>query len=97
MSSIRIIAVPDGPYLEQIRREWLDLVIPLPNEVEYAVDPTYEAETEEMQSDQYFVHTKTAIEALRSAGREKAAEFWERMTFDHYLAFKKDVCELLVA
>ncbi len=89
MSKIRIIKIPQGWTPAAIREQWVDVEIPLgkegsPNGIWFG------------NSNQggYVVSGKNAVAALRAAGRQEAADFWEQNGFLS-LRFSTDVCQLI--
>lgn len=84
MSAIRIIKMPSGSAPEHIRQEWVDLEIGLAHPPG-AQDP-----------DKYYVTGSTAVQALRNARKDDAAEYWRSVNSSLvFLAFNKQECEYL--
>ncbi len=91
---IRIIAAPPGFPPQHIRDQWVGLELPLADQ-NPGPGPTLRIGTE--NGDGYVVETRAAIEALKAAGKEEAADFWEAVAgmLGDKLIFKKEVCEPL--
>ncbi len=96
MPDIRIIAAPPSSVAPpHIREQWVGVVLPL-------ADPEkppgrFSLRIGTANGDGYVVETRVAVEALRIAGKEEAADFWEAIadTLGDRLIFKKEVCEPL--
>lgn len=93
-AKIRITQTPPGSAPNHIRDDWVGVEIPL------AKDPAGEEDgfwsgTE--NSGGHMVNMVDAIEALRAAGKEEAAEYWEdvRQASGFQLRFLTECCELI--
>ncbi len=78
--------------------QWVGVVLPLATEEELTQDPpsgVYIGPTCGNENG-YLVLCRKAIAVLRTAGKKEAANYWESLSFDGYLEFKKEVCELVV-
>ncbi len=91
---IRITSTPPGSVApEEIRKQWVGIEIP--------VLPDGDSEGSLWMSQQnaggHVVDIIAAINALRTAGRDRAADFWEgiRPSIGDRLRFKKECCEVL--
>ncbi len=92
MPKIKIIDIPPGFAPEEIRKQWLNVEIPL------AQNPILEGkEIARIGSDNaggYQVKGVDAVQSLRDAGKNEAANFWEKYSSGNF-KFKKEVCELI--
>ncbi len=92
MAKIKIIAVPPGFAPEEIRKQWLDIEIPL------AQNPIPEGkEVARIGNDNtggYQVKGVDAVQALKDAGKDEAANFWKTFSSGNF-TFKKEVCEII--
>lgn len=87
--------VPPGFAPEHIRKQWVGVEIRLPTQEEISIDPPSNMGIGNQNAGGYDVFGHDAVEALKSAGRYEAAEFWEGLVLGRYLRFKKEVCEVL--
>lgn len=87
MKKIRIVAVPPGFAPKEIRQQWVGVEIPLSGE-----DPTGGIWVGTGNENGYVVSADDAISALRNAGKDDAADFWEGLR-GTALRFNKQVCE----
>ncbi len=99
MSSIHIIAVPPGFAPEHIREQWVGVTIPMLDQEMWdlileTIPRAKEEFAEGSNGNGYLVQREVAVEALREAGKEEAANFW-RTPFGPYLQFKREVCEVV--
>src|SRR4051812_11041468 len=97
MSSIKIIAVPFGFAPLHIREQWVGIQIPLATKDELQNSPLSGIKIGNENSAGHIVLRKKAIEALREAGKDEAAEFWSRapiISIASYLQFQREVCEI---
>ncbi len=93
---IRITGTPPGFAPEEIRAQWVGVEIPIDGAAvnESLSMPGKWSGSE--NSDGYTVATEDAIAALKQAGKDEAAAFWQEVrNLGSVLRFKKDVCELL--
>ena len=91
---IRIISTPPGSVApEEIRKQWVGIEIPILPEEELRGSLW----TGEQNAGGYVVSIGDAIDALRTAGREQAADFWEEIQahIGNKLRFKKECCEVV--
>ena len=92
MTKIKIISTPPGFAPEEIREQWLNVEIPL------AQNPIPEGkEVARIGNDNaggYQVKGSDAVQALRDAGKDQAADFWQAYASGNF-KFKKEVCELI--
>jgi len=94
---VRIVLMPPGFAPEEIRQQWVGVEIPLIDQDEADAlqdNPNWDA------SEQYggsIVSTSDAIAALREAGREEAAQYWEEVqkNIGIKLRFGAEYCEIL--
>lgn len=94
MDSIKIIATPPGQAPEEVRKEWVGLTIPLPQQ-----------ETKGFQMGVlggaaknlggYQVLSKDAFDLLLAKSRPAYLWFMENGFFGSYLVFAREVCEFL--
>ncbi|MEK7510897.1 MAG: hypothetical protein AAB582_01515 [Patescibacteria group bacterium] len=94
MSSIKIIEVPPGFAPYYIRQSWVGIAIPLATEEEVRVNPIIGKIGSENDGG-YIVLREKAVAALRTAGRDHAAKYWEGLPLGMYLQFKRNVCALV--
>ena len=85
--NIRIIAVPPGDAPENIRKDWVGVELPVE-------DPSNEVGFwhGNKNAGGYIVLKARAVEALKKAGKRRAATFWGSPRFGEHLGFKKEVC-----
>ncbi len=92
MAKIKITHVPPGFAPEKIRKQWLNIEIPL------AENPIPDGkEVVRIGNDNvggYQVKGVDAVKALKEAGKDEAANFWKDFSSGNF-TFKKDVCELI--
>lgn len=92
MTKIKIIDVPPGFAPEHIRKQWVGIEIPL------AQNPIPEGkEVARIGNDNaggYQVKGVDAVKALKEAGKDEAADFWEDYSSGNF-KFKKEVCEVI--
>lgn len=96
MSSIRIVSTPPGQAPEWVRKEWIGVEIPLPEQKLSVIQMGVRGGKAENVGG-YQVDTSKAIEALQKKS-PKAAKWWEEnvpLTSIPLLVFSKDVCELV--
>ncbi len=93
MSYIRITATPlnYGFVPKPFREAWLNLKLPIATDEELARKPLGIGLN---SSDVHLVPHLKAVAALREAGRENAAGFWELRQIS-YLRFEKGICEVV--
>lgn len=90
---IRIEMVPLGFAPEEIRKQWVGVEIPLPDD-EVILESGRWTGTDNENG--YVVFTADAVRALWEAGRLDAAEYWEGIGFiGKVLRFKKELCSLV--
>ena len=91
---IRIISTPPGSVApEEIRKQWVGIEIPvLPEE-----EPRGSLWTGKQNAGGHVVNIGDAIAALRTAGKDQAADFWEEVRghIGSKLRFKKECCEVV--
>lgn len=90
MPAIEIIAIPPGFAPEHIRQKWIGVHIPLAEQVVVEVACRIGRANE----GGYEVTARQAIAALRAAGREEAANYWETYAAGN-LVFKKEACRIV--
>lgn len=98
MSSIKIIAVPPGFAPDHIREQWVGIQIPLATEAELRDNPLSGFKIGNQNNNSYVVLREKAIEALRTADKYDAVDFWSTtpvISIASYLEFRKEVCELV--
>lgn len=93
MTKILIISTPPGFAPEHIRKQWIDIEIPLLG-IENSQKPVgNRSGTENLGG--YQVLPKDAIAALEKAGKHEAVEFWTPYSGAQNFTFKKEVCKLI--
>lgn len=92
MSSIKIVAVPPGQAPEQVRREWVGLVIPLPEQSSGGLQAGVLGGRPQNVGG-YQVSTREALRLLNEKAPEAAQWFLDRVSLNSQLVFAKDVCE----
>ncbi|MBP9836977.1 MAG: hypothetical protein KBC78_04060 [Candidatus Pacebacteria bacterium] len=91
---IRIISTPPGSVApEEIRKQWVGVEIP----VAEGGEPEGALWVGQQNVGGYVVSITDAIDALRTAGKERAAQFWEEIqaSIGDKLRFKKECCEIV--
>lgn len=94
MNSIRIVSIPPGQAPEWVRKEWIGVEIPLPEQKSGGIQVGVRGGKAENEGG-YQVDTSKAIEALKKKS-PKAARWWEEnvsLASISSLVFSKDVCE----
>ena len=86
---IRIIETPPGQAPESIREQWIGLELPIQEEK----DDGRGLRDGTANSGGYKVLASDAISALREAGKEEAANYWEGLLGATILVFRTDCCE----
>ncbi|KND49544.1 MAG: hypothetical protein AB203_00485 [Parcubacteria bacterium C7867-008] len=95
MSSIRIVSTPPGSIAPVgVRKEWVGVEIPLATKEDFLRVPMRGTPCEQ-HKDVHIVLRSKAIDALRTAGREGVAVYWDREMFGDYLQFTKKCCEVV--
>lgn len=92
LGRIRIVLTPPGFAPENIRKEWIGVEIPLVTQEQLDEDPPVGRIGNENVGG-YVVLLSAAVTALRKAGKQEAADFWDSLSIGTYLEFKRDVCE----
>lgn len=95
MASIRIKETPPGFAPPHIRMQWVGVELPLASEEEIAQDPPSGFSIGSDNIGGYLVLRDKAIGALRNAGKEKAAGFWDQFPLGRYLRFGREFCEVV--
>jgi hypothetical protein len=90
VNRIRVAAAPpgSGPFAE-MQQELLGIEIPTPTDEELRAQRPPETC---LGDDKYVVRRASMIQALKTAGKTKAAEFWETFTDGEYVAINKAFC-----
>ncbi len=90
---IRIEAVPPGFAPEEIRKQWVGVEVPLPDDGVILKGGRWTGTENE---NGYVVFTADAVRALREVGRLDAAEYWEGIgSIGKVLRFKRELCSLV--
>ncbi len=94
---VRIIATPAGFAPQHIREQWVGVEIPLIDQEEADVLHDSLNWNSDEQYGGPIVRTSDAITALRDAGKEEAAQFWEMVQsqLGTELRFGTEYCELV--
>jgi hypothetical protein len=96
LEKIRIVKAPPGIAPRDIREKWVGVEIPLATEEEKREQPpSRKLRVGCSNLNGYIVLRRKAVIALREAGKNDAAAFWERLPFGRYLEFEKEVCEVI--
>jgi hypothetical protein len=98
MAQIKIIAIPPGEAPEWVRREWVDLVLPIAEKIPKiaVLSGVLGGKIEDFEGG-YPVKTETAIQLL-SEKNARAAQWWNDNVFPKrmpLLIFQFSVCKLL--
>ena len=96
MKSIRIIRTPPGEPPKWVRKEWIGVEIPLPEQEPDGVQMGALG-GEAKNTDGYQVKTREAVKALQKKS-PKAADWWDKNTslaLTTHLVFSKSVCEVI--
>ncbi len=92
MNKIKIIDTPPGFAPEEIRKQWIGVIIPL------SENPIPEDKVVIRIGNQnrggYKVRGSEAVSALKEAGKHEAAEFWQPYSGGEF-EFKKKFCKLI--
>lgn len=94
MSSIKIIAVPPGQAPEEVRREWVGLVIPLPPQEIGGFQMGVRGGAAKNLGG-YQVYSRDAFSLLLAKSPEACRWFVANAFFGSHLVFAREVCELL--
>jgi hypothetical protein len=101
MPKVKIIDVPPGGAPDAIRKQWVGLELPLEKVSEPGILASVTGGKPNPRSvDDWSVNTQAAIQALRDADQEEAAEWWETWYLEtggrgKTLVFARDCCELI--
>ena len=96
MSSVRIISIPPGQAPEWVRKKWVGLVIPLPEQETSGLQMGVRGGKAENQGG-YQVETREAIRRLEDKSPE-ASRWWRENLIPEAtprLVFSRAVCELI--
>lgn len=93
MTKILIISTPPGFAPEHIRKQWVNIEIPLLGIEDPQKPLGNRSGTENLGG--YQVLPKDAIDALEKAGKHEAVEFWTPYLRAQNFTFKKEVCTLI--
>ncbi len=95
---IKIIAIPPGQAPEWVRKEWIDIILPIAeNTPGFAIETGVLGGRPE-NTGGYSIETTIAIQALKDKGAVEAAEWWEEHINPErmpWLVFKRDVCQFV--
>ena len=97
MSSVRIISTPPGQAPEWVRKGWVGVEIPLPEQISEGGIQVGVRGGKAQNVGGYRVVTSEAIEALQKKSPE-ATEWWMNnvpLSSISHLVFSKEVCELV--
>lgn len=94
MAQIKIIAVPPGYAPEQIRKQWVGVILPVAEHRELAHISPLALETSGPNANGHAVLCRSAVDALRRAGKSQAADYWNKVfPSNAVLQFGKAYCE----
>ena len=94
MSSIRIVSTPPGQAPDEVRKSWVGLVIPLPEQDNGGLQMGVRG-GKPKQLGGYQVYTTEALDILRKKSPEAAEWFEENAFLSLRFVFAKEVCELI--
>ncbi len=94
MSSIKIVSMPPGQAPEEVRKEWVGLVIPLPDQ-ETGGHQIGVRGGKAQNAGGYQVDTKQALQLLNEKAPTAAEWFLMNAMLSSRLVFSKEVCELV--
>jgi hypothetical protein len=94
MKSLKIITIPSGFAPEHIRTQWIGVTMPLPaNE---KLEEILSQPVARQCRGECFVLYEEATIALRAAGKNEAAKFYESQSFGKRLFwFRNEICQVL--
>lgn len=92
---IKIIAVPPGLAPEKIRQMWVGVEMQLATDEQLSADPPLCSFGTGENAGGFLVTFQDAIQALKDAKKDAAANFWEGLLFGAYLEFNKNVCQIV--
>lgn len=99
VSSIKIISIPPGRAPERVRKEWVGLVIPLPEPLPRTsrarVGVFSELFIGRREEENYFVETRIALPILFSKSRDAAVWFLAHAHLERRIQFDRRVCEFI--
>lgn len=93
MTRIKILITPASFAPRHIRRDWVGIVLPLATEEELSSNPVSVMALRKQNVGQFIVLLSKAVYALRQAGRDTAADYWEAQIKGEYIVFHEKVCE----
>ncbi len=96
MLSVQIVEVPPGFAPEEIRQQWVGIILDAftQDEIRYRRRMRYGVDNANVGG--FIVSRLAAVAALKLMGRREAADFWTGFSFGRYLQFRKDVCQIVV-
>jgi hypothetical protein len=96
VSSIRVTKVPPSDIAPRhITEAWIGVEIPIVTEKFLRKYPLSGFKAGSSNNNGYIVVRTDAIQALREAGQDEAAAYWENRSLGLYLEFKRDACEII--
>lgn len=93
MLSVRIVEVPPGFAPEEIRQQWLGVILGALSDDQIRPRTRYGIDNANVGG--FTVPKSTAVKALRLMGRSEAAAFWMGFPLGRYIQFRKDVCQVV--
>jgi hypothetical protein len=94
MSSVKLIAMPPGQAPEEVRKEWVGLVIPLPEQETGGYQMGVRG-GKSQNAGGYQVDTREALQLLYDKTPAAAEWFMENAMLGSRLVFAREVCELV--
>jgi hypothetical protein len=94
MSSIKIISTPPGQAPEEVRKEWVGLVIPMPKQ-ETGGTQRGVLGGKPQNTNGYQVDTLVALEILRGKSPDAAQWFLDNAFLGGRFAFAREACEVV--
>lgn len=92
MAKIKIVSTPPGFAPEHIRKQWINVEIPLAENPIPKEKVTMKIGRENEGG--YQVKGVDAVNALKEADKKETAKFWEPYSSGNF-TFKKEVCEII--
>ncbi len=90
MISVQIVGVPPGFAPEEIREQWVGIILGALSDYEISMRIRYGIDNANVGG--YVVPKLAAVTRLKLMGRTEATAFWMGFPFGRYIQFRKDVC-----